>query len=61
MTKRDLIARFTQPSTWRGILYLLSAAGVALSPAHAEAIIALGMALAGAVAVFFDDAPVEGE
>ncbi len=40
--------RFKEPSTWRGIIWVLSAFGVYhFSPDQSEAVIALGMALAG--------------
>lgn len=50
-----LISRAAEPSTWRGIVMLLTAAGVALDAAKTEAIIALGMALAGALGAFLPD------
>jgi hypothetical protein len=46
------IARLSENSTWRGILLLLTSAGVALSPDHQEAIVAAGLGIVGAVNVF---------
>jgi hypothetical protein len=46
-----LLARLKEASTWRGLVYLLTALGVTVSPALAEAIIAAGMALAGVIGV----------
>jgi hypothetical protein len=46
-----LLARLKEASTWRGFVYLLTALGVTVSPALAEAIIAAGMALAGVIGV----------
>lgn len=42
----------TQPSTWRGIVGIATAAGVAISPEMSAQIIAVGLALAGLVNVF---------
>lgn len=41
-----------QPSTWRGLVMILSACGVVLSPETSAAIIAAGMALSGLIGVF---------
>ena len=40
-----IIARLSEPSTWRGIVWLITAFGVAIDPAQQEGIIAFGMAL----------------
>jgi hypothetical protein len=46
------------PSSWRGLVMILSACGVALSPETSAAIIAAGMALSGLIGVFAGpDAP----
>jgi len=45
----------TEPSTWRGLVWLLTAAGLAVSPDQQAAIAAAGMALAGAIGAFFTD------
>ena len=50
--KEYILARFKEASTWRGFVYMLTALGVTLSPAAAEAIIAAGMAIAGAIGAF---------
>lgn len=42
----------TQPSTWRGIVWILAAIGVNLDPEQSQAIITAGMGLAGAIGVF---------
>ena len=49
------LARLREPSTWRGIIFVLSALGVAIRPDLAEAIITLGVALAGGVAIAAPD------
>lgn len=43
------IERLREPSTWRGILAILTACGVMISPEQAEKIIAGGLALIGIV------------
>lgn len=50
-----LLERGKEASTWRGIVAILTAAGVTISPAQAEAIIALGLAVIGAIGVFTSD------
>lgn len=53
--KDYMLNRLREPSTWRGFIMLLTALGVALDAAQTEAVIALGMALVGAVGVFLPD------
>ena len=53
--KDYMLSRLREPSTWRGFIMLLTALGVALDAAQTEAVIALGMALVGAVGVFLPD------
>lgn len=55
MDKRYLIERFKEPSTWRGIILLLTACGVPFAPGQAEQIIAVGMAIAGLLAMILPD------
>lgn len=50
--KDYLLARLKESSTWRGFVYMLTALGVTLTPAAAEAIIAAGMAIAGVIGAF---------
>lgn len=47
------------PSTWQGIVGLLGAAGVFLSPEQSTAIAVAGVAVASAISLFFSDADVE--
>lgn len=51
-----LLARLRESSSWRGIVWILTFAGVVLTPEQGEAIIAAGMALAGLLGVFLSDA-----
>ena len=43
--------RLAESSTWRGLVFVLSAAGITLVPEQANAIAAAGMAIAGAINV----------
>jgi hypothetical protein len=47
-----LLDRLSENSTWRGIITLLTAAGVVLDPEKANSIIAAGLALVGVINVF---------
>lgn len=51
-----LLARLAEPSTFRGIFMLVTAAGVTISPEQASAVMGFGMAAVGAVGVFTKDA-----
>ncbi len=46
-----LLARLREPSTWRGLVWLATVAGLSLRPDQAEAIVTVGMALAGLLGV----------
>lgn len=46
------------PSTWSGLVALLTLAGVKIDPAQAGAIGTAGIALYGVIHVFFSDADV---
>jgi hypothetical protein len=55
--KRDLIldwllARLVEPSSWRGLIAMLTAGGITLAPAQQNAIIAAGLAFIGLINVF---------
>ena len=50
-----VIERLGEASTWRGILALVTAAGITLSPEQVAAITAAGLALIGVVGAFFSD------
>ena len=49
------LERAKERSTWLGMISLLTAVGVALSPEQIEAIATAGIAVAGGVAVFTKD------
>ncbi len=52
---KKLLAKFRESSTWKGLIFLLTACGVALSQEQQEAIIAAGVALVGVIEVFQKD------
>lgn len=47
-----LLERLREPSTWRGLAVLATAAGVTLSPEQMEAIIPVGLLVSGLIGVF---------
>lgn len=49
---KTILEYLNQQSTWKGLLGLVTAAGVILSPDQSAAIIATGMALVGLINVF---------
>jgi hypothetical protein len=53
--KQFLLARGKEASSWRGLVAILTAAGVALDPAQADAIVAIGLAVIGVLGAFFPD------
>lgn len=56
---RYVVARLGEASTLRGVLMLLTAAGVAIKPEVSEAIIAVGLALAGLIGAVMPDASAD--
>jgi hypothetical protein len=44
--------RLHERSTWKGIVWLITACGVAITPEQSEAIITAGLAIAGVLDVF---------
>ena len=54
--KNYIKARLREPSTWRGIILLATAAGVPIAPHLAEAIITVGLAAVGLTGVVTPDA-----
>ena len=53
--KDYLLARAKEPSSWRGLILLLTAAGVPIAPGMVEAIISVGLAVAGLIGVATPD------
>jgi hypothetical protein len=52
-----LLRRLREPSTWRGIVWLLTALGVTLDPMAWEYIMTIGMAVAGLLGVLLSESP----
>jgi hypothetical protein len=52
-----LIDRLKEPSTWRGIIFLLAALGLKTNPELADSIATVGVAAAGAIEVFRKEKP----
>lgn len=53
--KAYILERAKEPSTWRGIILVLTAVGVPVAPALSDAIITFGLGLAGLVGVVTKD------
>ena len=51
------VARFREPSTYAGIAALLASLGVSVPSGWIQAVSALGVALAGAAALFLPEKP----
>lgn len=52
-----MMKRLREPSTWRGLVWLATVAGLSFRPDQAESIVTAGMALAGLLGVFLADEP----
>ncbi len=50
-----LLARLQEPSTWRGLVLIATAAGAVLSPDQQEAVIAGGLLVAGLLGAALPD------
>ena len=50
-----LLDRLQEPSTWRGLIMLVTGFGITLSPETTAHIVAAGTAMAGLVGVFSPD------
>lgn len=53
--KQYLLELGNQPSTWRGVILIMTVAGRVLSPEQAELITTLGLASVGMVGAAFKD------
>lgn len=53
--KDYILARLREPSTWRGIMLVLTSCGVGIHPDMADQIIAAGVGLAGIVGIVTAD------
>lgn len=50
-----IVSRLREASTWRGLVALLTATGITLTPEQSDAVIAAGLAVIGVIGVFFKD------
>lgn len=55
INRQFFLDRLKEASTWRGIIAVLTACGISISPDLALKIIALGTGLAGMVGMLFPD------
>lgn len=53
--KDYILDRAKEASTWRGFILILTAVGVPIAPAMTDAIVSVGLALAGLVGVVAAD------
>lgn len=53
--KNYILSRAKEPSTWRGIIMLLTAIGIPVAPQMAEAIVTTGLGVAGLIGVISPD------
>lgn len=53
--KDYILERAKEASTWRGVILLLTAVGVPIAPELANAIVSVGLAVAGLVGVVTPD------
>lgn len=53
--KAYLLARAKEPSSWRGLIFMLTAIGIPVAPQLAESIVTLGLGVAGLVGVVAPD------
>lgn len=49
------VTRLKEPSTWRGIIMVLTSLGVTISPENIEIIVSAGTAAAGVIGIFCRD------
>lgn len=49
-----LVEKLKEPSTWKGIIWIVTAFGLVLEPEQKEAVAAFGMTLAGLIGVFVE-------
>lgn len=56
-----LLARLSENSTWRGIISVLTAFGVAIKPDKMAAIVSTGMALVGIINIFRQGSPTKSQ
>ena len=55
--RRYLITQLQEPSTWRGLVLIATACGAVISPDKQEAIVTVGLMVAGLIGAAFPDKP----
>lgn len=58
--KSYLLDRAKEPSTWRGAVMVATAMGVSISPEKQDAIVTIGLAIAGIIGVLSKDKKGDG-
>ncbi len=53
--KQFIINRLSEPSTWRGMILILTSVGVNIAPMMADAVIAAGVGVCGLIGVLTSD------
>ena len=53
--KEYIFARAKEPSSWRGLFLVLTALGIPVAPEMADAIVTIGLAIAGLIGVVAPD------
>lgn len=53
--KDYVLARLNETSTWRGIVLMLAAFGVSISPDQMELIVTMGLFVSGAIGAIFGE------
>ena len=53
--KEFLLEQFSEPSTWRGLINIMTASGIAIKPELMEPIITVGVLVNGLVGVLTKD------
>ena len=53
--KQYILDRVREPSTWRGAILFLTAIGVPIAPAMADAIVTAGLGIAGLLGMLTKD------
>jgi hypothetical protein len=55
MLFKYILNRLKEPSTWQGLIGLVTAGGVSMNPEQVAQVVTLGMAVAGSVGVLTKD------
>lgn len=53
--KQYILERAKEPSTWRGVVMILTALGVPMAPGMTEAVVSIGLGVAGLIGILTAD------